>query len=106
MYKLDEVKAKKILIDELGYKPHEATFFLKDFPPLHEDLKDSVENWLVDRTILDVKVGGVQIKDVMHSQGYHFLLAVRELNGLLDKNLSHRDRERLAKILLSPPIRR
>src|SRR3972149_6798819 len=106
MYILDKDKAQEILVTELGYKSHEAALFLRGFPPLHDELAGAVQHWLEDRTITDVEGEGATIREIMQSQGYHFLLAVKEMNRLLDDNISLDDRQRLADILRKPAVHR
>ena len=93
MLKLDEKKLKKILTTELGYDSVAADRFAKHFPPVHDELVEATEQWLKDRTVNDVSISELSIKEVMRVQGYHFLLAIREMNRLLDKDLTSDQRQ-------------
>ena len=105
MYVLDNERAKTILIQELGYTRISAESFLRDFPPVHNELAGAVRQWLDDRTVLDVSVFGLSISEYMRIRHAHFLMAVRDLNRLLDADLTPERRERLIKILQKPVIR-
>jgi hypothetical protein len=48
MYVINKAQAKEILINELGYSPTDADLYLRDFPPIHAELADAVEQWLAD----------------------------------------------------------
>lgn len=103
MLKIDTRQAREILIAELGFSPIAADAFLSDFPPIHDELAESVSRWLTDRTVLDVDVAGVTIRELMQARGDHFLMAVRLL--LLDADVSPAQRERMASLLRRPVIR-
>jgi len=105
MFILDKERAKRILTDELGYNPVSADLFLRDYPPIHDELAAAVQAWLKDRTILDVSVLGLSISDIMRVRHSHFLMAVQDLNRLLDPDLSEEDRQRMVRILSKPYIR-
>lgn len=105
MLKIDKKQAKAILIAEQGFSPIAADAFLSDFPPIHDELAESVSRWLKDRTVLDVDVAGVTVQEVMQARGDHFLMAVRLLNRLLDADVSPDQRERMARLLRCPVIR-
>jgi hypothetical protein len=99
MYKIDIPKAKKIMVEENHYTPQKVDLFLKDYPPIHDDLGEAVEQWLDDRTIKDTVVDGLSINEVMTKQRVHFLQAVKKLNMLLDENTPSEERKLLRKIL-------
>jgi len=105
MLEIDRTKAKAILVAELGFSSFDADWFLRDYPRIHDELAEAVTRWLTDRTVLDVSVGGVTIKEVMQTRGDHFLMAVRLLNRLLDADVSPDQRERMARLLRRPVIR-
>ena len=95
MFNLDKVRAKTILVSELGYNSTDADLYLKDYPQLHDELREAVQRWLNDRSISDTTVYGVSIEDVMHARGSHFLMAVSAINRLFDTELSPVQRERM-----------
>lgn len=105
MLKIDNQQAKAILIAEQGFSSIAADAFLNDFPPIHDELAEAVLHWLADRTVFDVDVAGVSVKEVMETRGDHFLMAVRLLNRLLDADVSPDQRERMARLLRRPVIR-
>jgi hypothetical protein len=104
MYKINKTKARKILIDEEHFLPLNADRMLKDFPPIQEPLAQAVQKWLEDRTIVDISVEGLTIKKVIHDQGYHFLIAVKNLNKLLDQTIPEDERKNLLKALKIPSV--
>jgi hypothetical protein len=102
MYRINKAQAKDILINELGYSPIDADLYLRDFPPIHAELADAVEQWLVDRTIQDVEVSGLSITEVMQVRGYHFLMALRALNKILEPGTTPDRRKRMVESLRQP----
>ncbi len=105
MYTIDKEKAKKILVTELGYPPGTADVFLRDFPPLHDELAEPVNRWLEDRTVQDVSVCGLSMSEVMRTQRYNVLLAAKYMNRLLDPALPPERREKLVASLRKPAVR-
>jgi len=105
MLQLDASQAKRILVTELGYSSLGADMFLRDFPPIHEELAEAVSRWMADRTVLDVEVAGLTLTELMRVRRAHFLMAVRLLNRLLDSDVDPDNRVRLARILHRPLIR-
>lgn len=99
---VDKTKVKEILVNELGYKPSEAEVFLVDFPSIHDELAPTVEQWLKDRSVNDVSVNGLALSELMRNRHRNFLLAVRELNLLLDPNLTPEKQNKLTAILRKP----
>jgi len=99
MYELDKEKARKIMIEEEGYTPYKVDLLLKDYPSIHEKLGDTVTQWLLDRTINDVVIEGLSIKQVMIKRQLHFLVAIKKLNTLLDKNIPIKVRNSLLRRL-------
>lgn len=97
---------KEILITELNYKQHEAESYADKYPSfIYDELVPAFEHWLKNRTVLDVVVYGVTISQVMNVQHFHFLMAVKAINRLLDPSLSADKRESMSKHLLISPIR-
>lgn len=99
MYNLDKEQVKKILIEEMKLPAFDVELFLKDFPPLHDSLSSAVEQWLKDRTIGEIVVEGLTIKDVMKKRRCHFLVALRDLNVLLDESIPVEKRQRFKETL-------
>jgi len=102
---IDKSQAEAILTEELGFSALGASMFLRDFPPIHDELAKSVSRWFSDRTVLDVSVGGISLKEVMQARGDHFLMAVRLLNRLLDADVAPEEREEQAQLLRRPVTR-
>jgi len=102
MYALDKELARKVLLDELNYHPFDVDLFLRDYPPLHDDLGRAVDQWLTDRTVADVAVEGLSIQQVMRRRRSHFLAAVRDLNTLLDETIPAEKRRKFRDILSRP----
>ena len=63
-----------------------------------------MKKWLDDRTVEDVEVDGVTLKEVMDVQGWGFLEAISGLNDLLVKDMNDEERAALKVILRNPPI--
>ncbi|HOT98984.1 MAG TPA: hypothetical protein PLO13_08340 [Anaerolineaceae bacterium] len=104
MYQIDKPAARKIMVEEQGYSPQKVDRLLADYPPIHEPLADAVKQWLEDRTISSVKVEGLEIQQVMQDQHYHFLVAIKKLNLLLDESTPTDERKRLLEDLRTPAI--
>ncbi len=101
MYILDKNKAEEILTKELNYNDHTAKGFLEHFPPIHDELSHAVEKWLEDRTIEDVEVYGLSIKEIMSvNENESFLNAIKMLNALYDKD--EEERTNFIRILRKP----
>ena len=81
MLALDKEQVKPILINELGYIPVAADFFLRHYPAIHDELAPAVERWLEDRTVLDTEINGISIKQVMQIQACNFLMAELQLEN-------------------------
>lgn len=105
MYQINKEKAKKILVTELNYKPTNADIYLQDYPPIHDELSEAVNQWLEDRSIKNISISGLSIKEIMETRRCHFLMAVQNLNRMLDEDLTPHQRERLIEILKKPVIR-
>lgn len=104
MYQIDKPTARKILIEEQGFSPQRVDRLLADYPLIREPLASAVKQWLDDRTISPVKVEGLEIQQVMQDQHYHFLVAVKNLNILLDESTPDDERKRLLKALRTPAV--
>jgi hypothetical protein len=104
MYQIDKSTARKILIEEQGFSPQRVDRLLANYPLIREPLASAVKQWLDDRTISPVKVEGLGIQQVMQDQHYHFLVAVKNLNILLDESTSDDERKRLLKDLRTPAV--
>lgn len=102
MYTLDKEKVRNILINEEAFDPQQVEILLKNFPPLYDDLKVAVETWLEKRFIVDVTVDNISIHDVMENRQSHFIVAIRDLNRLLNPNLTADKREQWRRILTTP----
>lgn len=104
MYAIDKSRARKIMVEEQGYAAQKVDRLLADYPPIHEPLAGAVKQWLEDRTILPVSVEGLTIPQVMQDQHYHFLVAVKNLNILIDASVPEDERKRLLRALRVPAV--
>jgi len=104
MLTINQGEVKKILIAELGYSSFEANSYLRDYPAIHDELVEVVQQWLQDRTITDFNVFGLSLKEYMRNHRAHFLMAVRDFNRLFDDDLTPGRRERLIGIMHKPVI--
>lgn len=102
MYVLDKDRARDVLLEEKRIPPHQVEKFLDRFPPLHAKLGEIVDQWLDTQTIPNVVIDGISLEEVTRIRHCHFLVAVRDLNKILDPNLSPEKRDQWRKILTTP----
>lgn len=102
MYQIDKAKARKILIEEEHYDAFDADQLLEDYPPIGDPLAQAVQQWLRDRQLLDTQVEGLTIKQIIDNRQYHFLVAVKALNRLLDPSKTAEQRLKLRNSLSRP----
>lgn len=102
---VEKAELKNILIKELGFSEIAAELNSSHFPDLHEKLEGPMKKWLDDRSVEDVEVEGVTLREVMDAHGGKFLEAISGLNDLLVKDLTDEEREAL-KVLLKKPMLR
>ena len=95
--KVEQGQLKSILTNELGYGEASAEAYSGSFPELHEKLEGPMKKWLENRTVEDVEVEGVSLKEAMEAQRGEakFLHAIQGLNDLLTRDLSSEEREAL-----------
>jgi hypothetical protein len=105
MMKLEPDQVTKILTTELGYQPAQAVAFVRDFPAIHDELADTVNRWLQDRTVIDTSIYGVTISEVMRVRRSNFLLALRAVNRLLDQDVDDDRRNQMIQDLRMPIAR-
>lgn len=101
MYELDKHLARNALLKQ-GHAPYQVEITLKSYPPLQDDLGEAVKKWLNDQIIPDLVVDGLKVKEVMKTRRSNFLIAVRDLNRLLDASLSDEKRAQWRRILTTP----
>lgn len=104
MYEIDKTKARKILIEELGFSPALADRYLSKLPPLHDALGAAVDQWLSDRSIAPISVEGLSIERVMALKHTNFLSAVWSLDVLLNEEMPAEERRRYREALERPLI--
>lgn len=102
MYEIDKDRFRKIMVDEQGYTANKVDQLLADYPAVDDRFAEAIEQWLEDRTIADVSVDGLSLKEVIDNRRFHFLVAVRTLNELLEKELPEPDRSRQVEALRTP----
>lgn len=101
---INKEEVKRILETELGYSSFEANSYLRDYPPIHDELVEVVKRWLQDRTITDFYMFGLSLQEYMSNHRANFLMAVRDFNHLFDDDLSPERRDRLVGIMHKPII--
>lgn len=101
MYELDKAKAAKIL-QKQGFTINEINTLLQKYPKLDDSLGPVVEKWLQDQETPNLEVDGLILKDVMKIRRSHFLVAVRDLNQLLNPALKDEKRMQWRRILTTP----
>jgi len=104
MFIVNKTELKKILVDEFTFKPYQADLFLSDYPPIYEPLVPAIQRWLMDRNILDISIEGLTIQDVIRKRQCNFLMAIREMNRLLDPALTSDIRKLIIEDLRNSPI--
>jgi len=101
MYELDKDLARSVLLKQ-GHAPYQVDILLKNYPPLQDELGMVVEKWLQNQESPDLDVDGLTLKDVMETRRSHFLVAMRDLNHLLDPALTDEERVQWRRILTTP----
>ncbi len=101
MYTIDKQKASVILKSQ-NFEPYQINLLLKNYPPLPDAFGKAVEQWLIDKTVPDLEVDGITLKDVMTNRHSHFLVAIRDLSHLLDPTLSADEQAQWHRILSTP----
>ena len=102
MFVVDKILLKKIMTREMGYTSIEADLFLRVFPSLHKEMNEVFQAWLKDRTVLPGPIAELPIREVMAKRRCNFLVAVKEINHLLDRDMTVDRRAELIKILSRP----
>jgi len=98
MYKLDEEKTRDVLISQ-GIKPYQIDLLLKNYPPIDNQFGSLIEQWFVDQEVPEFEINGITVEEVMNNHRSHFLVAIRDMNRLLDPDLSKEKREQWRRIL-------
>lgn len=102
MVRVDKEKFREVLVKE-GRSPDKVEEMLEEYPEeLDNRLKPAIDNWVKDGTVVDTEFGGLSIKEVMENRQLAFPIAIRELNRLLDENLSEEERGELRETLGTP----
>ena len=104
MYEIDKQKFREIMIGEERYSPRKVDLLLAEFPPVDDRFGEPIEQWLEDRTVPDIEVEGLSLREVMDNKQVHFLVAVRTLNELLHDRFLPADRSRRIKALRTPVV--
>lgn len=105
MYELDKNQVKRILLEEYHYPEYQVDAFLNTLHSFNDIFRPVIEQWLHDRKISDIEVEGLTIQKVMKARMCSFLTAVRDLNILLDKDLSPEQHDNFKKYLQQPVMR-
>lgn len=101
MYQVDKQRAYRVLL-ESGFDKISIESFLKNFPALDDSLRTPVEEWLENQQVPELVVDGVSIQDVIEKRRSHFLKAIRDLNRLLDPNLTPEQHDNWKRIITTP----
>ncbi|NMB60855.1 MAG: hypothetical protein GYA18_00775 [Chloroflexi bacterium] len=101
MYQLDKDLARSVLLKQ-GHATYQIDILLKNYPSLQDEMGVVVEKWLRDQKIPDLEVDGLSIREVMETRRSSFLVAVRDLNRLLDASLPDEKRTQWRRILTTP----
>ena len=101
MYTINKEKAHEILLNQ-GFKTHEIDSLLNRYPPIHDKLSRIIEQWINDQTISEITIDGISLNQVIKIRRCHFLIAIRDLNKLLDPDLTLEKRNQWHRILTSP----
>ena len=88
MFELDTKLARKILISELDFKPHEADTYLGNYPPLDNRFRPIVDAYLNDRHISEISIEGISLTKLMETHNFHFFEALWSLNKLAKGSLT------------------
>lgn len=105
MYELDKNQVKQILLEEYHYPLYQINVFLDTLHSFNDIFRPVIEQWLKDRRISDIEVEDLTIQKVMKTRMCSFLTAVRDLNILMDKNLSPEQHDTFKKYLQQPVMR-
>jgi len=106
MFQFNPSEIKPVLEKELGYSDIEAERFLRHFPELNDELLPALHQWLEDRSVTKNDFYGISIGEIMQIQNENFLLALQEINTILDPTITPDRRGLLIKSLRTPPIYR
>jgi hypothetical protein len=101
MYILDKECATHVLESE-RFNPAQIQHILYDYPPLNDEFGLAVEKWLSGQPIPTVEVDGLLLTDIMEKRHSHFLVAIRDMNKLLDPALPPEKHEQWRRILSTP----
>lgn len=101
MYILNKQIARKNLLEE-KFPATEIDQLLERYGPLDETFAQAVDRWLATKIVSDVVVEGISLVEVMKIRRSHFLVAVRQLNHLLDPKLPPEKKEQWRRILQTP----
>lgn len=99
MYTIDRIKVKQIMVSELGYAQFEAEQFLDTIPSVHDKLQTVIEQWLEDRTVIDISVLGITLQGIIERRRCNFIIAIRYLNLLLSDDLLNEQNKSLISML-------
>ncbi len=101
MYIINKEIARKIL-SEQKFPPHQIESLLNRYPPIHDSLGNILERWLNDQTISDITIEDISLRDIIEKRNCHFLIAIRDMNKLLEPELTPEKREQWRRILTTP----
>jgi len=101
MYVIDKERATRVLESE-RINTAQIQHIFYNYPPLNDKFGPAVEKWLSGQPIPTVEVDGLLLTDVMEKRHSHFLVAIRDMNKLLDPALLPEKHEQWRRILSTP----
>lgn len=101
MYILDKERISKILVAE-KLNSSQIHYMLDNYPPIDDTLGVIIEQWLNNKEIPSFEIEGISLKNVMAMRHSHFLVAIRDLNKLLDPALTPEKHDQWRRILTTP----
>lgn len=104
MYEIDKLMFREILIQRERFSPDKVDLLMADYPAVDDRFGDAIEQWLEDRTIAEISVHGISLREVLENKQVHFLVAIRSLNELLDTTFREPERSRQIEALRTPVV--
>jgi len=104
MYEIDRKEFRRIMVEEQGFTPSKVDLLLADYPAIDERFAAAIEQWLESRTLAEISVHGISLKEIIENRQFHFLVAIRRLNDLLDEQVPSPDLNREIEALRTPVV--
>lgn len=101
MYIINKEVARKILLEQ-RFPPLQIERLLNRYPPIHDSLGNIIERWINDQVVSDIIIEDISLRDIIEKRNCHFLIAIRDMNKLLEPELTPKKREQWRRILTTP----